>query len=81
MAETVNVHYAKTHLSQLLARVERGEEVVIARDSKPVARLVAAGRISPKLERKFGCMRGLIGTTGPEFFEPLPTDELGDLAE
>ena len=37
---TVNVHEAKTHLSKLLARVEAGEEVVIARNGKPVARLV-----------------------------------------
>lgn len=36
----VNIHNAKTHLSQLLARVERGEEVTIARAGKPVARLV-----------------------------------------
>jgi prevent-host-death family protein len=36
---TVNVHEAKTHLSTLLAAVEAGEEVVIARSGKPVARL------------------------------------------
>ena len=39
--ETVNVHEAKTHLSRLLAQVEAGEEVIIARNGKPVARLVA----------------------------------------
>ena len=38
---TVNVHEAKTHLSRLLAQVEAGEEVTIARNGKPVARLVA----------------------------------------
>jgi prevent-host-death family protein len=37
---TVNVHEAKTHLSRLLAQVEAGEEVIIARGGKPVARLV-----------------------------------------
>ena len=37
---TVNVHEAKTHLSRLLLQVEAGEEVVIARNGKPVARLV-----------------------------------------
>jgi prevent-host-death family protein len=36
----VNVHEAKTHLSRFLARVARGEEIVIARDGHPVARLV-----------------------------------------
>ena len=37
---TVNVHEAKTNLSRLLAQVEAGEDVVIARNGKPVARLV-----------------------------------------
>ncbi len=40
MTKTVNVHDAKTHLSKLLADVERGEEVVIARRGKPVAKMV-----------------------------------------
>ena len=47
----VNVHEAKTHLSQLLARVERGEEITIGRAGKPVAKLEpyrqAAGRRRP----------------------------------
>jgi prevent-host-death family protein len=37
---SVNIHHAKTHLSRLVERVERGEEVVIARAGRPVARLV-----------------------------------------
>lgn len=40
--KTVNVHEAKTHLSRLLAQVEAGEEIIIARGGKPVARLVRA---------------------------------------
>ena len=40
MAETVNIHEAKTHLSRLLQRVSKGEEVVIARSGTPVAKLV-----------------------------------------
>lgn len=40
MTTTVNVHDAKTQLSKLLADVERGEEVVIARRGKPIAKLV-----------------------------------------
>lgn len=39
--QTVNIHEAKTHLSRLLAAVERGESVVIARAGRPIARLVA----------------------------------------
>lgn len=40
MATRVNVHEAKTHLSRLLEQVERGEEIVIARNGKPVARVI-----------------------------------------
>jgi prevent-host-death family protein len=38
--ETVNIHNAKTHLSKLLKRVVKGEEIVIAKAGKPVARLI-----------------------------------------
>ena len=50
MAElSVNIHEAKTHLSRLVERVERGEEVVIARAGRPVARLVPfATRTHPR---------------------------------
>ena len=39
---TVNTHEAKTQLSRLLALVEKGEEIVIARNGKPIAKLVSA---------------------------------------
>ena len=69
---TVNVHEAKTHLSRLLARVEAGEEVVIARNGKPVARLVECG---PRGKPRFGSWRGRIALDD-SFFEPLPEEEL-----
>jgi prevent-host-death family protein len=69
----VNVHTAKTELSKLLARVEAGEEIVIARGTVPVAKLVPVATEAPR--RKFGAMKGMF-TVGPEFFEPLPDDEL-----
>jgi prevent-host-death family protein len=72
MDNTISVHFAKTHLSQLLARVEAGEVITIARGRTPVAKLVP---IAPKAKREFGAMRGKI-SIGPEFFEPLPEDEL-----
>ena len=53
----VNVHEAKTQLSRLLAQVEAGEEVVIARRGQPVARLV---RCNPGGKRRFGAMKGKI---------------------
>ncbi|MDR0958930.1 MAG: type II toxin-antitoxin system prevent-host-death family antitoxin [Propionibacteriaceae bacterium] len=40
---TVNIHEAKTHFSRLLAKVERGEEVVIARFGRPIAQITAIG--------------------------------------
>jgi prevent-host-death family protein len=67
---TVNVHHAKTHLSKLLERVAAGEEVVIARAGRPVARLVP---INPKEPRKPGLAKGRLTDA---FFEPLPADEL-----
>ena len=39
--DTVNIHQAKTYLSQLLSRVELGEEIIITNEGLPVARLVA----------------------------------------
>lgn len=74
MAETVNVHTAKSELSKLLARVEKGEEIVIARGTVPVARLVPLVPEAKK-ERVPGRLKGQI-SIGPEFFEPLPQDEL-----
>jgi prevent-host-death family protein len=44
MVESVNIHEAKTHLSRLIERVEAGEEIVIARAGRPVARLVTYRR-------------------------------------
>jgi len=48
MAAKVNVHEAKTHFSKLLARVSAGEEIVIAKAGKPVARLIPIGRQEAK---------------------------------
>ena len=52
--KTVNVHQAKTQLSRLLKRVEAGEEVILARAGKPVAKLVPLPRRSAA-SRGFGC--------------------------
>ncbi|MCY4467082.1 MAG: type II toxin-antitoxin system prevent-host-death family antitoxin [Thiotrichales bacterium] len=68
----VNVHQAKTRLSKLLAQVEAGEEVVIARRGEPVARLV---RCKPRGKRQFGAMKDQI-VIDDSFFDPLPEEEL-----
>jgi prevent-host-death family protein len=69
----VNVHAAKTNLSKLIERAEAGEEVIIARNSEPVVKLVPVGHTKPK--RVFGSMKGKVSLT-QAFFEPLPDDEL-----
>lgn len=69
MSETVNIYDAKTRLSQLVDRASRGEEVIIARSGRPVARLVA---FRPKRAiRKAGRMRGAV-RVGRDFDAPLP---------
>ena len=69
----VTIHTAKTTLSQLLARVEAGEEIVLARGKVPVAKLVPFQPLAQK--RRFGALRGIV-SIGPEFFDPLPEKEL-----
>jgi prevent-host-death family protein len=54
----VTIHEAKTHLSRLIAAVERGEEVVIARRDKPVVRLVMEKQEKPK--RRLGALAGYV---------------------
>lgn len=67
------IHDAKTNLSRLVERAERGEDVIIARGSTPVARLT---RLRPgRPARRFGAMRGRARVTHA-FFEPLPESEL-----
>ena len=69
---TVNVHEAKTNLSRLLAQVEAGEEVVIARNGKPVARLISC---KPRNKPQPDVLKGKV-VIDDSFFEPLPEDEL-----
>ena len=70
MTLVVNVQEAKTRLSELLARVERGEDVLIARAGKPIAHLSAVDSPPP---RTFG----ILELTVPDsFFDPLPEAEV-----
>jgi prevent-host-death family protein len=75
MSTIVTIHTAKTTLSQLIARVEAGEEIVLARNKQPVARLVPIAQ--PTAGRRFGALRGIVSVE-PTFFEPLPEDQLAD---
>lgn len=70
MASTVDMHEAKTTLSELLERAHSGEEVIIAKNGTPYARLVP---LEPRRSRVPGLASGVVEDA---FFEPLPDDEL-----
>ncbi len=69
----INVYAAKTNLSRLLDRAARGEDVVITRNGRPVARLVPV--TSPRKPRKLGALKGRIRIK-KDFDAPLPDDLL-----
>jgi prevent-host-death family protein len=71
--KTVGIHEAKTSLSRLIEKACRGEEIIIARGKDPVVRLVPIA--DRKRGRKLGILKGKL-VVGPEFFEPLPPEEL-----
>ena len=74
-AKQVNVNHAKTHLSKLLAEVEKGHEIVVARAGKPVAKII------PFKEKKnrmtFGDWKGKIWIA-EDFDAPLPDELMKD---
>ncbi len=72
---TVTIHQAKTNLSKLIERASEGEEIIIARGSKPVAKLVPLGAVKGK--RQPGSLKGKL-EIGPEFFEPMTDAELAE---
>ena len=69
---TYSIRAARENLARLVACAEAGEEIVLVRGKKPVAKIVP---VIPKPKRKFGRLKGK-GSVGPEFFEPLPEEEL-----
>jgi len=71
--KTVNVHEAKTHLSRLLEEVSAGEEIIIARAGKPVAKLGPIREAKPT--REFGRLKGKISIPD-DFDAPLPNQVL-----
>lgn len=74
LPSVVNVHVAKTQLSRLLARVEAGEEITIARAGQPFARLVP---LAPRVPRVPGRFKGMFALTDEEAMAPLPTEYSG----
>ncbi len=72
---SATIFEAKTNLSKLIQRALKGEDVQITsgRERKPVVRLVPVEPV--RSNRRLGFLEGM-GDIGPEFFEPLPEDEL-----
>jgi prevent-host-death family protein len=67
----INIHEAKTNLSRLLVRVEMGEEIILARDGKPVARL--APLEAKSAQRRLGSAAGEFQVPD-DFNAPLPPE-------
>lgn len=73
----INIHDAKTHFSRLIERVAGGEEVVIARAGRPVARLVPYAQ--PRPRRRLGLMAGQFEV--PDDFDTMGADRIAALFE
>ena len=73
--QTVNIHAAKTQLSRLVDEAAAGEEIVIARAGKPVARLMPLATPPVARRRVLGCLAGRL-TMPADFDAPLPDDVL-----
>ena len=70
--DAVNIHDAKTHFSRLIDQVVEGQEVVIARAGRPVARLVPY--VERRTPRRLGLMAGQFGV--PDDFDAMGADEI-----
>jgi prevent-host-death family protein len=78
LMRTVNVYEAKARFSELLAATAGGEEIIVAKNGKPVAKLVPySGPVAPN--RGYGSARGVLHVP-PDFDDPLPPEVL-DLFE
>jgi len=73
MAKLINIHEAKTHLSRIVEEVAAGDEVIIAKAGRPVARLVPLESIAPA--KRLGLLRGTFNVPD-DFDAPLPAETL-----
>lgn len=76
MGKPINLYEAKSHLSELVDRAAAGEEIVIAKSGKPMARLVPVAKGNKRRSNAFG--KNLMGVTyiAPDFYEDIPLDFL-----
>jgi prevent-host-death family protein len=75
--ESVNMHEAKTRLSQLVARAAKGEAFIIAKAGKPVARVMAYDSPEQSQQKRIGFMAGEF--TVPEDFDRMGQDEIVEM--
>jgi prevent-host-death family protein len=73
VANTVNIHEAKTHLSRLIDEVAAGAEIIIAKAGKPMARLSPI--VTPARKKRLGLLKGKI-KVADDFNAPLDDDVL-----
>lgn len=67
----ITIEDAQAHLSELIEHLHPGEEIVITRDEKPVARLVREAAPEPKPQRQLGTLKGTVRYMAPDFDAPL----------
>lgn len=77
--DIINMHDAKTRLSQLVDKAAKGEPFIIARAGKPVARVSAIEAPEPAAVRRLGFLKGQIQV--PDDFDRLDEDNIADLFE
>lgn len=77
--ETINIHEAKTRLSQLLEEVQKGHPFIIAKAGKPIARVTSLEAPAPEQTQRTGFLRGQIEV--PEDFDQMGGEEIGALFE
>lgn len=75
----INIHAAKTHLSQLLDKAAKGESVVIAKAGKPMAKLVPLDAPKPEQRKCIGFMAGQVAVPDAEAFNRMGEDEIAAL--
>ncbi|MDF0748980.1 MAG: type II toxin-antitoxin system prevent-host-death family antitoxin [Marinobacter sp.] len=75
--ESVNMHEAKTRLSQLVARAAKGEAFIIAKAGKPVARVTAFDSPEESQQKRIGFMAGEF--TVPDDFDRMGQDEIVEM--
>ncbi len=68
----VNIYNAKMHLSDLINRAVAGEEIIIARDGKPMVRLVPVKAVASPWVKLMGSLAGKVGPIPRDFDQPMP---------